>query len=124
MINTAQDTLQEQRGHLGNQDASPIKDNKGIGQLPLFSLIASIGLLIIAIADNSAREGLAWGNVLYWIGLLVIFVPLSARILTPNISREERLGLVLILGLSLYLVKIFYSPLEYKYPDELQHWRT
>ncbi|HET9850873.1 MAG TPA: hypothetical protein VFP56_00040 [Candidatus Limnocylindrales bacterium] len=39
-------------------------------------------------------------------------------------SRNERVAMLLIVGLALYLVKLMLSPLGLTGPDELTHWRT
>ena len=43
---------------------------------------------------------------------------------SPAVGRWERLGLVLGVTAALYAVKYLYSPLAFKFPDELQHWRS
>jgi hypothetical protein len=92
--------------------------------LPIVFAIAAIGIFLIALADNSARAGRAWGPVLYWAGLFLLYAPIVSRLLLENVTRRERITLLLALGLGFYLVKLFYSPLEFKFPDELQHYRT
>ncbi len=98
-------------------------ERQGWGWLPGLSVIAAIGLLVVVTAYNGGRNGQDWATILRWIGLLVLFAPISARLLHPSASPRERLGLVLVLGLALYLVKVTYSPLEFKFSDEFQHWR-
>jgi hypothetical protein len=39
-------------------------------------------------------------------------------------GREERLGLVLGLGVALYVVRVMTSPIAFSGPDEFSHWRT
>jgi hypothetical protein len=41
-----------------------------------------------------------------------------------SLSRGERVAILLIVGLALYLVKLMLSPLGLTGPDELTHWRT
>jgi len=92
--------------------------------LPFFSLIAAIGLFILATGYNGGRVGAVWSTACYWIGLFVILIPIAVRLIYPKVIRQERIGLIIKLGLCFYLVKLCYSPLEFKFPDELQHWRT
>jgi hypothetical protein len=97
---------------------------RALGWLPALSLVAALGVLVIALADNSARVNAPLAEPLFWIGLLVLFVPIAARLSMPGLTRQESIGLVVILGLGLYLVKVLYSPLGFTLFDEFLHWRT
>lgn len=94
------------------------------GWLPALSLLSAFALLLIALANNGARAAVVWSDVLFWAGLLLLFVPAAARLVAPEPERSERIGLVLLLGMGLYLVKLLHSPLSFTFSDELQHWRT
>ncbi len=95
-----------------------------LGHLPGLSVISSVGLLIIALSDNAARRSSIFGAPLFWTALLVIFVPVSWRLLQRETPRNERLGLVVLLGVSLYLVKLLSSPIGFTYHDELAFWAS
>src|SRR5262245_49739248 len=94
------------------------------GWLPALSLLSAFALLLIALANNGARAGAAWSDVLFWAGLLLLLVPAAARLVAPEAERPERIGLIALLGMGLYLVKVLHSPLSFTFSDELQHWRT
>jgi hypothetical protein len=94
------------------------------GWLPALSLTSASGLLILAWAVASASVESEWALGLMYAGLLTIFVPVAARLLSAQPARRERIGLVLVLGFSLYLVKLLRSPLLFTNFDELLHWRT
>lgn len=94
------------------------------GLLPLLSLTSACGLLIIAFADTGARNELPSASALFWIGLLVLFVPIAVRLLSQGASRRERITLLCIVGLGLYLVKVLHSPTAFSFHDEFLHWRT
>jgi len=102
--------------------AAPLAESWG--WLPALSLLSAFGLLLVALANNGARAGAAWSDVLFWAGLLLLFVPSAVRLIAPEAERPERIGLVLLLGMGLYLVKLLHSPLSFTLSDELQHWRT
>ncbi len=87
-------------------------------------LAAAGGLVVVAAADGAARAGAAVAEPLFWVGVLTIFVPISARLLLPFTSREERIALVAVLGIGLYLVKVFHSPTAFTFHDEFAHWRN
>jgi hypothetical protein len=94
------------------------------GRLPALSLLSALGLLLVALANNGARVGAAWADMLFWVGLLLLFVPAAARLIGTAADRPERIGLVALVGMGLYLVKLLHSPLSFTFSDELQHWRT
>ncbi len=103
---------------------SAIKSNTNEwGWLPALSVVGAVGLLGVAVAYDAAWRKIP-SAALQWMGLLVIFVPIALRLFSRQATRRERIGLVLVLGVLLYLVRVFYSPLEFKFSDELQHWRT
>jgi hypothetical protein len=94
------------------------------GWLPALSLIGALGLLLVAVADSGARESAAWAEVGFWSGLLTLFMPIAVRLISDRATRRERLGLVVVLGIGLYLVKVLHSPLNFTFYDEFSHWRT
>jgi len=94
------------------------------GRLGEFSLLAAIGLFVIALAYNRARMVQPGAAALRWLGVFLICAPLSFRLFSSTAPRRERIGLVLVAGLSIYLLRLLYSPLEFQFADELQHWRT
>lgn len=94
------------------------------GWLPMLSLVSAAGLLMISLAYSASRNGEIWGLPHFWIGLLVVFVPITYRLFLTEPERRERIGLLLIIGLALYLVKILHSPVSYTFSDELLHLTT
>src|SRR5262249_43346014 len=94
------------------------------GRLPAGSLLGASGLLLVALGNNGARTGAAGADLLFWAGLLLLFVPAAWRLIASEAARQERVGLVALLGVGLYLVKLLHSPLSFTFSDELQHWRT
>jgi hypothetical protein len=94
------------------------------GWLPALSVVDALGLLLVALAVTGARHAATWSEPLYWTGLLIMFMPTTVRLASANTSRRERIGLVVLLGLSLYLVKVLHSPVGFTLVDEFQHWRT
>src|SRR5215211_2576692 len=89
------------------------------GQLPALILLSALGLLLVALANNGARVGAAWSDVLFWAGLLLLFVPAAVRLIASEAKRSERIGLVALVGMGLYLVKLLHSPLSFTFSDEL-----
>ena len=84
----------------------------------------AVGLLLVAVADPGARFGAPWagpssGSAWPWPSAPP---PPAWRAEAPG--RSERLLLVLLLGMGLYLVKVLHSPLGFTFHDEFLHWRT
>jgi hypothetical protein len=95
-----------------------------LGAAPALALIAAGGLVMVALGNNAAREDLRWGEALFWGGLVVIYAPLTFRLLSGSASRAERISLAVLLGLSLFVVKILASPTGFVRFDELGTWRA
>jgi len=95
-----------------------------LGWLPEVVLCSSFGLLLVALAFSNALIRTAWADLLYWLGLLVIILPVAFRLFSVAVSRRERIGLVVFLGISFYLIKVMHSPFMFTYSDELLHFRN
>jgi hypothetical protein len=88
---------------------------------PVIALLAAIGLLLCALANSLSRATVTSSQALYWIGLLIIVVPVFLRLTSKRPSYRERLGLVLLLGLALFGVKVVHDSIFFTFPDELVH---
>ena len=104
--------------------ATEIQSSLALGRLPLLSLSSAVGLALIMVAYSNSRAGVGNPEWLFWLGLLVIVVPIGLRLLSNQPVRPERLGLVVLLGLTLYLVKVIHSPYAFTFSDELVHLRN
>jgi hypothetical protein len=94
------------------------------GYLPMLSVIGALGLMVLALANTFARFELGGAQPLFWIGLLIIFAPAMLRLLASDVTRRESIGLICLLGIELYLVKVMHSPIGFTFLDEFVHWRT
>jgi hypothetical protein len=90
--------------------------------LTLALLSSSAGVLVVSLAYAAGRDGHSWAAAVYWIGHLLLFAPLAAYVLSPQAS--DRWVAILALGLFQALTKWMYSPVMFKFPDELQHTQT
>ena len=93
----------------------------GWGWLPALSLTSAIGLLLVAVANTLSRSAAGQDELLFWVGLLLMIVPMAARLASSEPARRERIGLIIVLGLGLYLAKILHSPYGFTFSDELIH---
>jgi hypothetical protein len=105
-------------------DARPRVTRVSIGAAPAIALVAALGLILVALGDNAAREGERGLQLLFWGGLALIFAPIAFRLLGAAAHRPERIALVLTLGLSLFIVKVLRSPAEFVRFDEFGWWRA
>ena len=70
-------------------DPLPLAAGASWGRLPALSLLSALGLLLVALANNGARVGAAWADVLFWAGLLLLFVPPAVRLIAPAPSAPS-----------------------------------
>ncbi|HEX4008889.1 MAG TPA: hypothetical protein VHX62_02705 [Solirubrobacteraceae bacterium] len=104
-------------------DAAPLPSNPSIWWC-ICTLAAACGVLVFALADRASREGADSKSALYWIALILMVLPTALRLSAPDARRGERLGLVAILGLAMYLAKVCYSPSLLVFSDEFVHVRS
>jgi len=102
----------------------PIRRLGTLGFLPILSVVTASGLLVVANANSLARQEHEAAPLLFWLGLLVMFVPSAIRLASATASRNERVGIVLLNGIGLYIVKVLHDPLMFTFFDEFLHVRT
>ena len=90
----------------------------------MLSVISGIGVFLIALAYNAGRVASQWAEPLFWLGLLVLFLPIAVRLFSSKLARRERLGLLAVLAILFYFVKFLQYPLYFAYFDEFIHVRT
>jgi hypothetical protein len=90
----------------------------------LLALTNAAGLFVIAYTFTRARAGGTGINTLFLSAMLLMFTPIAIRLLLPSTTRSERIGLLSVLGISCYLVKVIANPLYFTFFDEFLHWRT
>jgi hypothetical protein len=95
-----------------------------LGILPGLCFSNSLILIVLALANTVSRNNNPIAPALLWFSLLAIFVPTALRLVSIHVPRLERIGLVVLLGCSLYMVKIMHSPLDFTFHDEFLHWQT
>ncbi len=94
------------------------------GWLPLLTLTSALGVLSVAYAYTTSRSAGTGLDTYFLPGILLIFIPATVRLISPTASRFERLGILCVVGICLYLVKVMASPLYFSFFDEFLHWRT
>ncbi len=97
-------------------------DEPHVGLLAPLTVLASLGLAAVAVADGASRSGRPWGGcVVFWSAIFVCAVAFAVRLAGSRASRVERILIVLAFGLFLYVVKILRDPVGFTYADELVH---
>jgi len=94
------------------------------GWMPILSLTSAVGVFLVALAYEGGRLATQWANPLFWFGLLMLFLPIAVRLLSRQPTRRERIALLILLAITLYLVKYLQYPLYFTGYDEFSHWRT
>lgn len=82
---------------------------------------AGVGLLLCSIANALSRGTESTSTALYWVGLLLITLPIFYRLTSREASTSERLVLVCLLGVGLYGVKVVRDSMLFTFPDEFVH---
>jgi len=96
----------------------------GLGQAPWVLVFSAIGVLMVALAYAGGRgQASGYPDILYWAGQVVVFTPVVMRLLSRRLAGGTE-AFVLVIGLAVnqYLLKWMYSPDQFRFPDELQHW--
>jgi hypothetical protein len=99
----------------------PDRSAPGIGRFSVIAFCAGLGLLVCSIANALSRSTETTTTVIYWVGLLLIVLPIFYRLTSRDASPRERLALVCLLVLSLYGVKVVRDSLLFTFPDEFVH---
>lgn len=92
-----------------------------IAPIAMIILLAGLGLLICAYGESLSRGTQPHAMEIYWIGVLVMAVPIFFRLTARDATATERLALVCVLGMSLYLVKVMRDSPVFTFNDELIH---
>lgn len=111
--------------------AEPAREGSVFSRTPIsvIALIVAVGVFISSMGYADGRAGLGDASVpgirLYWLGQVVILVPVAGRLLSRrHLSNGETVTLLVILTVAQYLIKVNYSPLGFTFNDEFLHWRN
>lgn len=99
-------------------------ENQKWGWAPAISFAGAVCLLVVAWGFNGARRQDPYYELIFWLGILTFYALITWRLISPVASRRERVALVLLAGIGLYLVKVMHSPIYFTFYDELLHYRT
>ena len=94
------------------------------GWFPLLTIWAGLTSLLLALAYSMARREVAGGEALYWVAFPLGVMPVAAILLRPYRARRERLALIVLLGIQMFLPFLLRSPTSFTGYDELLHFRS
>ena len=91
-----------------------------------YALLVAVSLLALAAVDDMARSGAGDAATLFWLPLVVMFAAAAIRLFAreQRLDANERLRILVTLGLGLYVAKVLHSPSEFTFSDELSTLRT
>ena len=92
--------------------------------MPVLTLTAALGVLAVATANRGAEVGAWWAELAFYGGLLLLVLPIGLRLVLPGATGTERLSLVAVLAIGLFLCKVVHDPLAVGGYDEFLHWRS
>jgi hypothetical protein len=92
-----------------------------LGRLPLLAVGTAAAVAVIAVAYTMSREQIPWSGTLFWCGEALLYAMPCILLVSRNLTRTEGLGLAVLVPLSTYLVLECYSPIQFRFLDELAH---
>jgi hypothetical protein len=84
-------------------------------------LISAVGLALCGVAQDLSRATLAPSPWIYWLGVILIVAPLTYRATALDVSSLERIALVCLEGVGLYVARLMRDPDGFSLPDEFPH---
>jgi hypothetical protein len=103
------------------QDLPPTRRAWLPGQGVVVTLIAALGLVFCAVAEDLSRATLAPSPWIYWFGVILIVAPITFRATALDIASLERVSLVCLEGVALYVARLMRDPNGFTLPDEFPH---
>jgi hypothetical protein len=96
-----------------------------LGPLAALSFGVSLAAFVVAVGDARGRSNLAGAAPLFWIGSTLVLVFGGAFALKRGrVTRVEGIGASFIIAVATYAIKEFYSPIQFTFDDEFQHYVT
>lgn len=108
---------------LHQDDAKPEK-GWPFGWAPGLALLSGMSLLLMTHAANMrAGEGNA-PSTLFYVAIALSAIPICSRLAWPDVTRTERLSLVIIATLMLFGGRLIREPVAFIDHDTMLHWVT
>jgi hypothetical protein len=107
------------RSRAGAAAAVRERRRSAFGATGPLALLVGVSLLLVALGNNAAREEAGNAQILFWGGLVLIYAPITLRLLSTAPSRAECMALSMLLGAGLFMVKVLYNPIGFIPHDEM-----
>ncbi|CAM5212127.1 hypothetical protein ARD30_08600 [Bosea thiooxidans] len=88
------------------------------------AVLNGVCLVLNAVAQGMGRAGQPQAGALFWTAMLVMVFGSALAASRPGVHRLERLACLVVLGQSLHLLKVIFSPIGFYGFDEYLHYRT
>ena len=83
-------------------------------------LHASLCVMLARLMPETAPHA----GQMFWLGVTLLFFPISIRIAAPQVARSERIWLLLVLAEATFALKALIDPSGFVFFDEFLHWRS
>ena len=114
----------------GVSRAEQAPEASALSRIPVsvIALIAAIGVFVSSMGYAAGRAGDGPGSAsgvrLYWLGQVLILLPVAGRLLSRrHLTQGGTITLLVVLTVAQYLLKVNYSPLGFTFNDEFLHYR-
>ncbi|HET6391056.1 hypothetical protein [Hyphomicrobium sp.] len=94
------------------------------GWFPSLALWAGVCIALAATGTQANRWSAAWASPLFYAAIGLLVLPISARLVWPTPSRLERIALLLLAALGLFLIRMLHEPTAFVDHDAFLHWAT
>ncbi len=88
------------------------------------SVTSACGIFLLGLASAAGHSGARRADLLFWLGLLTLAVPIALRLLSPAAHRLERMSLLIMLYGGLFADRDLNYPLGFAYNDEFDWFRA
>ena len=105
----------------GIERVAPIEE---AGWAPHIGVASGVALVVAAVASGLSLDGYRGATLIFWAAFGLIVVPTTCRVAWPAVSRTERLWLLNMFGVVLYLTRLLSHPTGFYGHDEYLHWST
>lgn len=85
---------------------------------------AGVALVFAALAANASRLDYDWASRAFYLSIAQMFLPIAARLMLPQVSRQERVVNLMIVALGLFALRVIRGPIYFIGHDEYLHWVT
>lgn len=94
------------------------------GWFPSLALWTGVTIAAAAAAAEANRQALDWAAPVFYASIALLVSPIAGRLVWPRTSRLERISLLLLAGLGLFLIRMIHEPTAFVDHDTFLHWAT